>query len=338
MSDRPPDAGTTEPAAGDSSSAPGEGTAAADRAPLQPAVPAIDLSAPEHSGPPAPLAVGAPTTPATGGSEAVPDEDAVGGEGAVGSDTAPLDPSADPPPTTDAATAPMGGAAPPAAGGPEAAGGGSSPSRPPVALIGIAVALLVVLVVALVLVKSLKDKSTSTTTTSSTTTVNTTPVSTAGWVTSTDEASGFTVKHPKDWKVTGPAAGQNRLLLTAGQQNFLLITAREIDPSTVADVIAQAMAAQSVISGPTKVTISGLPGVLYIYKSPTTTANPVAGVIVHYFVVRGSKMYSLIFQARPEEELNRLARTYDAVAKSFVSTSDAPAPDTIPESTTVTTG
>lgn len=170
----------------------------------------------------------------------------------------------------------------------------------------------------------------------SSTTLNTTPVDTADWVTDTDDVSGFTIKRPKDWIVSSQPDGQNRLLLSAGEQNFLLVTARNVDPSTVTGEIQQAMSDLDIISGPDNLTIGGLPAVLYIYKTPLAEDNREEGVIIHYFIVRDSKMYSLIFQARPKDELNRLARVFNAVTNSFQSTSTAPAPDPLPTTTATT--
>lgn len=262
---------------------------------VEPATPAIDLSEPE----PEPAAV-PPAEPVD--------------EGA----TPPLAPPAAPPSPTDA---------PDAAGGQGVAKPKSDAWK---------LALVVVIFVAVVVVAYILGKgggggdSQPGDVASSSTTVNTTPVDTSDWATYDDDVSGFSLKHPKDWVITGEPQGQNRLLISAGQQNFLLVTARTIDPASVESDIAQAMAEQQVITGPQKLQLDGQPAVLYIYNTPVTEDNRVEGVIIHYFIVRGSKMYSMIFQARPKEELNRLARTYNAVTNSFKSTSDVPAPDPIP--------
>lgn len=207
---------------------------------------------------------------------------------------------------------------------------------PPKAMILGVVALLGVLVVAFVLVKRISDKTTPDAATTSTT-INTAPVNTDNWAVAKDDESGFTLKYPKGWKIAGAPAGQNRLLITAGEQNFLLVTARNVDPTTLPDVIAQAMSDLDIISGPSELRVGGLKAVLYIYKSPVTADNPTDGVIIHYFVVRGSKLYSLVFQARPREELNRLATTFNAVVNTFQSTSDSRAPEPLATTSTVPT-
>lgn len=199
------------------------------------------------------------------------------------------------------------------------------------------VVFLAVVVGAYILGKGGGDDKPSGTAASTTTTIDTSPVDTTGWTPFADDVSGFSLKHPKDWIVTGAPAGQNRLLISAGEQNFLLVTARNIDPATVADEIAQAMSDLDIISGPSELKIGGQPAILYIYNTPLTEENKTPGVIIHYFIVKGSKMYSLIFQARPKDELNRLARTYNAVTNSFQSTNDAPAPDPLPTSSTTPT-
>ena len=281
--------------------------------PPPPAVPPIDLSEPE---PPAP--------DGTDGSDLVDEPVSIEKEAELaGPPLAPTDGATTPPPSP---------AAPP-----DTAADASGPKGPNVKLLIAIMALVTVALLGAViylLVKSDGDTKEPTVASTSSTTVNTTPVDTADWVTDTDEGSGFTIKRPKDWIVSSQPAGQNRLLLSAGEQNFLLVTARNVDPSTVTNEIQQAMSDLDIISGPDNLTIGGLPAVLYIYKTPLTEDNREEGVIIHYFIVRDSKMYSLIFQARPKDELNRLARVFNAVTNSFQSTSADPAPDPLPTTTT----
>ena len=286
--------------------------------PPPPAVPPIDLSEPEP-----------PTPDGADGSDLVDEPVRIEKQAEpAGPPLAPADGATAPPPAPATPPGPV-------------AGDESGPQGPNVKLLIAIMALVTVALLGAViylLVKSDGDTKDPTVASTSSTTVNTTPVDTADWVTDTDEGSGFTIKRPKDWIVSSQPAGQNRLLLSAGEQNFLLVTARNVDPSTVTNEIQQAMSDLDIISGPDNLTIGGLPAVLYIYKTPLTEDNREEGVIIHYFIVRDSKMYSLIFQARPKDELNRLARVFNAVTNSFKSTSADPAPDPLPTTTTTAPG
>lgn len=317
-----------------------------------PAVPPIDLSEPEVPDLAAPAALHGPD--ALDGADAL-GPDALHGPDALDNAEAANDRVPDAP-AAAAATEPEAPAGPPLAPAPD----GATPTPAPAEAAGtsagdaatggpnlkVLVAIMAVVTVALLgaviylVTKSDAGTTATTTTTSPTsgTTINTTPVDTTDWVTDTDEASGFTIKRPKDWIVSSKPAGQNRLLLSAGEQNFLLVTARNVNPATVTSEIQTAMSDLDIISGPDNLTIGGLPSVLYIYKTPLTEDNREEGVIIHYFIVRDSKMYSLIFQARPKDELNRLARVFNAVTNSFQSTSTDPAPDPLPTTDTTAAG
>lgn len=318
-----------EPA--DESATAARGGPDAGQSPPAPAVPPIDLSEPEVPE----LAV----PDATDSTVADPgDETAPPTPGQVGAPPEVHVPASPPMAPTDGdATPPLSPGASPAEGASDAPGRDGPNLKVLIAIMALVTVALLGAVIYLV-TRSDGGTTEATSTSTSSTTINTTPVDTSDWVTDTDDASGFTLKRPKDWIVSSQPAGQNRLLLSAGEQNFLLVTARNVDPSTVTKEIQRAMADLEVISGPNNLTIGGLPAVLYIYKTPLTEDNREAGVIIHYFVVRNSKMYSLIFQARPKDELNRLARVFNAVTNSFKSTSDAPAPDPLPTTDTTVAG
>lgn len=322
-----------EPA--DESTTAARGGPEADKSPPAPAVPPIDLSEPEVPELAVPDATDSPV--AGPGDEAVPPTHGqVEAPPGIEVPTSPPMVPSDSTVPTDGATAPP--LSPAASPGDGAGAGRDGPNLK--LLIAIMALVTVALLGAVIYLVTRSDGGTTaaTSTSTSSTTINTTPVDTSDWVTDTDEVSGFTLKRPKDWIVSSQPAGQNRLLLSAGEQNFLLVTARNVDPSTVTKEIQQAMSDLEIISGPNNLTIGGLPAVLYIYKTPITEDNREAGVIIHYFIVRNSKMYSMIFQARPKDELNRLARVFNAVTNSFKSTSDAPAPDPLPTTDTTVAG
>ena len=328
---RPPELGGHDAVAAGASGMPppdGDGAATADDrgagGPVSddappPAVPAIDLSKPEEPEPTSPIDAGALVS--------APD---AGSPGSV-APTPPLGPGG------DDATPPL--PPPPAAPATVAPGPETQSTRGPggqgwkmALVVGI---FLAVVVVAYLLGKKGGGDSQDDPTPTSNTTQSTKPVDTSAWSTFTDEAAGFTIKHPKDWRRL-PTQSAERLVLQAGPESAAQITVRNIDSSTAPEVIQQVMADASLVETPREFALGGLPAIVYIFNTPITEDSPDPGVAVQYFVVGPQKLYTMVFVTRPPEELNRLGGVFSAVASSFKSTSDAPAPE--PSSTTSTTG
>lgn len=132
-----------------------------------------------------------------------------------------------------------------------------------------------------------------------------------------DAEAGFTIEHPKNWKPLREADGEERLLLSAGGQNYFQLKVRSVDPATVSSEVEAALNGLEMITEPQSVTLSGQPATLYLYYTPVTESSPVKGVHVHYFLLKTDRLWSLVFQALPSENLNDLVPVFDRVAKSF---------------------
>lgn len=152
-----------------------------------------------------------------------------------------------------------------------------------------------------------------------------------------DAQAGFSVEHPESWKPLREADGEERLLLTAGGQNYFQLKVRSVDPATAGAEIQTALEGLEMLTEPRSVTLSGQPATLYLYYTPVTEASPVKGVHVHYFVLQGERLFSLVFQALPAENLNNLVPVFDRVAKSFTIEAST-APPAADSTTTTTTG
>ncbi|HEX2700821.1 MAG TPA: hypothetical protein VHM89_11535 [Acidimicrobiales bacterium] len=292
-----------------------------------PAVPAIDLSEPEEPAPTSPL-TGGPLVSAPDATSHIPPE-------------SPATPVASPPLAGEG-----DGAVPPAPpvptvppSDPVAPGSETEPSGSPKGqawkMVLVVAVFLAVVVVAYLLGKKGGGDSQDEPSSTSTTAVDTKPVDTSSWATFTDDAAGFTIKHPKDWQKL-PTQSAERLVLRAGAESAAQVTVRNIESSTAPDVIQQVMADSSLVEQPREFDLNGLPAVVYIFNTPVDADSPDPGVAVQYFVVGPHKLYTIVFVTRPPEELNRLGRIFSAVASTFKSTSDTPAPE--PSSTTSTTG
>jgi len=132
-----------------------------------------------------------------------------------------------------------------------------------------------------------------------------------------DAEAGFTVSHPKSWGEISPADGEQRLLLSAGGQNYFQVKVRPIDPATVDQQIAEALAGVKMVTEPREVTLNGIRTYYFLYFTPVTEKSPLEGVHAHYFMLNGDTLYTMVFQALPSAEFTKLAPTFDKVAESF---------------------
>lgn len=212
------------------------------------------------------------------------------------------------------------------------AGGGSRPPWIPILLV---LALVAVAIVAYLLGRGDDDDEVATPSPSTSTTA---AAGAAGeFITVKDEQAGFTIQYPKDWKPLRDASGEERLLLSAGGQNYFQLKVRAVDPATVKTEIQQGLAEVKMVTEPKEFTLAGLPTSYYLYYTPVNEQSPNEGVHAHYFVVRGELMYTMVFQALPTAEFTRLAPVFDKVAESFQPIEIAAPPASSPDSTSPTT-
>lgn len=155
---------------------------------------------------------------------------------------------------------------------------------------------------------------------------STTPA--AALTTYTDVEKHFRISFPKSWgRTTEPKGGV--VLHVSGRSavsvhEFAL--AQQVNTKNVSDMRAVTSA---ILSTPDArlnvltsrvVRIGRLTGLYYLYSFPSGKQE---GVHAHYFLFNGSRMYTLVFQALPATDFQALAKTFDAVAESFVTTPSA---------------
>jgi hypothetical protein len=145
-----------------------------------------------------------------------------------------------------------------------------------------------------------------------------------------DEKAGWAISYPRDWNrlqakdndialvVSEKPAEQNaggsilarNVTLAAAVNDSNLAAAKEVTDGVVSGDGIQH------ITQPTVVHQGGLPGYFYFYsfKDP---ASGQEGVHSHYFLFKGSTMISVVFQALPKDDFQRLANLFDQVIGSF---------------------
>lgn len=152
-----------------------------------------------------------------------------------------------------------------------------------------------------------------------------------------DPETGFSLEHPDTWIPVSRPAGNQRLVLSAGGQNTVLVR-YEADFTTepiltVAD-LASLQSVTDPIAGPEGVQVlkrealmlNGMPTIYYLSRF-TDEASGVKGVNAQHFIFQGRDMYTLLFQAFPEEEFDRLAPQFDRIRVSFNGDPDYVAPE-----------
>lgn len=149
-----------------------------------------------------------------------------------------------------------------------------------------------------------------------------------------NERAGFAISYPKAWfrlesadpQVSLVAAEQGGQATSGGS-----ILTRVVDlPAEVgADRLDEARKSTDAVvaknpsaelkAQPTRLDLAGVPGFFYFY-SFLDTGTGQRGVHSHYFLFKGARMITVVFQALPENDFIRLAPTFDQVAASFRAT------------------
>jgi len=190
-----------------------------------------------------------------------------------------------------------------------------------------AVALGLAFVLGRSMVDAPEESSASSTTSSATaTTVN----SAGALVEFRDEKAGWAISYPKAWNRLEPKDTDIALVVSekpAEQNTGGSILARDLTlagPVNDGNLAAAKEVTDGIVTGdgiqhitePTVVRQAGLPGYFYFYsfKDP---ASGQEGVHSHYFLFKESTMISVVFQALPKVEFQRLANLYDEVIASF---------------------
>ena len=145
-----------------------------------------------------------------------------------------------------------------------------------------------------------------------------------------NDKAGWAISYPKTWNRLQPKDPDVALVVSenpAEQNTGGSILARDVTlgaPVTDANLAAakevtdRLVTSQGIqhITEPRMVRQAGLPGYFYFYsfKDPASGQD---GVHSHYFIFKGSTMISLVFQALPKDDFQRLADRFDAVIASF---------------------
>ena len=142
-----------------------------------------------------------------------------------------------------------------------------------------------------------------------------------------DPGGLFAGSYPSGWQRIAPANDASVVLLAqSGNGASLLVRKTTVSAQvSVANLASAQRLTDSVVHSdksvqllrpPQQVTLSGLPGYLYLYtfKDPSTG---VQGAHAHYFLFDGATMVTLVFQAVPPNSILTQAPLFDRIAKTF---------------------
>jgi len=146
--------------------------------------------------------------------------------------------------------------------------------------------------------------------------------SSAEMVEHTDPSLGFSLTYPRTWQRLNSSAESVVLRVTESDAVSIRRFGLEspIDASNLGDVkavtdgILDSPDAKLTMLQTEQVKVHDLIGVYYLYSFPLHGGQ---GVHAHYFLFKGSAMYSLVFQAGSASRFEQLAPTFDAVSASF---------------------
>ena len=147
----------------------------------------------------------------------------------------------------------------------------------------------------------------------------------------TNDAEGFSIRHPSTWTYL-EVGDEGGMALDAGGGDLVdvrLLHRTEV-PTTAGNLEnIKAFTDGLVGLNPTAVilkqqaiTLNGMPGYYYLYTF-TVPATGEEGAHAHYFLFRGHNMYTLVFQALPSEGFTRLSKVFDQIAASFQTRPDS---------------
>lgn len=155
----------------------------------------------------------------------------------------------------------------------------------------------------------------------------------ADFVTYTDSEAGFTLKHPRTWRVVAAeelnlpeGTTPPNLVVTPGGLDYVSVRVSELEGTVGPDNIGDLQAVTDAIISDAdvrvlerrSVTVNGMAGYYYLYTF-TDAATKQEGLHSHYFLFQGNRMNAVVFQAVPAEAIRRLEPTFDAIRDSFVS-------------------
>jgi hypothetical protein len=152
------------------------------------------------------------------------------------------------------------------------------------------------------------------------------PSAPRGFVEFRDPRARLSLAYPKGWtRLQSPDTAVELLVARDDGVSFLLrtvplrlaITAENLSQAKqFTDKTLKDNKRLKLLGKPQVIKLGGMPGFLYVYtfRDPQTRRT---AAHAHYFVFRGRRMISLVFQALPADRLADLAPTFESIARTL---------------------
>lgn len=146
-----------------------------------------------------------------------------------------------------------------------------------------------------------------------------------GQVIFTDPATRMRLDFPASWQTRQVGGADVRLLAGPGNDDLISVRVDTLDTGSSAPPTPASLKPylDTIVEEPTvkivredQIVMDHLPGLYYVYTF-TDSATHKEGVHAQYFVIRGSQLYSIVFQALPASDFSTMAPAYQQVANSI---------------------
>lgn len=148
-----------------------------------------------------------------------------------------------------------------------------------------------------------------------------------------DPQGRFTLGYPESWHRMASPDPQVALLLRAGPSSQDTLQVRIVplpEPVDAAQLDSVEEITDGIVQGSDarrvfvehRITVDGHPALYYLYTFGGRPGSDRFGIHARYFVVSGSTLYALVFQALPDTDFVELAPTFDRMARTFQLPSD----------------
>ncbi|MGH9279084.1 MAG: PsbP-related protein [Acidimicrobiales bacterium] len=158
-----------------------------------------------------------------------------------------------------------------------------------------------------------------------------------------DDVTGLSIKYPKGWVRTGVPVADVRLTVEGGGGELMRIRVIPIETPATPENLTNFKSVTDVITFTNEnnklvqtqfLQVNGRLAIYYLYTTPDTASGQ-QSVHAHYFIFEGHRMFSVVLQAVPLDDFQKLAGIYDQMAESFTVPDERTLPTTTAPPTTV---
>lgn len=140
-----------------------------------------------------------------------------------------------------------------------------------------------------------------------------------------DPTAGFSIAYPSSWNRISSLDREVRLVVEGDGASMQVRTApldiavgpENLGPAQkLTDSLVKAAGHVKVERPPTRVSLAGLPGYLYIYTFQDAATRQ-RGAHAHYFLFRGETMITIVFQVLPSDRFADLVPLFDKIGETL---------------------